>query len=189
MTDFIKNNEAPGDDFILQRIGNEITRESGFRLLLGKYQKRLYYHIRNLVKTHDNTDDVLQNVFIKVIKNVKDFEGRSSLYTWLFRIATNESLNFLENQNRQLSNLKAWHENNPGSESENPDWDEDTKVSQVEKAIRSLPDKQRLVFHLRYYEEMPYEQIADITGTSTGALKASYHHAVKKIEAFILQEV
>ena len=189
MADFIHNNEAENDDVILQLIAVDDTRESGFRLLIRKYQQRLYYHIRNLVKTHENVDDVLQNVFIKVIKHVKDFERKSSLYTWLFRIATNESLNFLENQNRQSANLKTWNENQPDHESENQAWDEDEMLSQVEKAILSLPDKQRLVFHLRYYEEMPYEQIADITGTSTGALKASYHHAVKKIESFILQQV
>lgn len=188
MADFIHHNETENDDNILRLIAVDATRESGFRLLIRKYQQRLYYHIRNLVKTHDNTDDVLQNVFIKVIKHIKDFKGESSLYTWLFRIATNESLNFLENQNRQLSNLKAWQENNPGKENKIHDWDEEQIINQVEKAIRALPDKQRLVFHLRYYEELTYEQIAEITGTTTGALKASYHHAVKKIEAFILQE-
>jgi RNA polymerase sigma factor (sigma-70 family) len=189
MADFRKIKDTESDEIILKLIAKDDSRESGFRLLIRKYQERMYYHIRNLLKTHENTDDVLQNVFIKVIKHVKDFEGKSSLYTWLFRIATNESLNFLETQNRQLSHLKAWRENNHSKYGESQDWDEDQKVNQVEKAIRSLPDKQRLVFHLRYYEEMPYEQISEITGTTTGALKASYHHAVKKIESFILEEV
>jgi RNA polymerase sigma factor (sigma-70 family) len=172
------------DENILEFIRKPEKREYGYRLLIQKYQERLYYHIRNLVKTHENTDDVLQNTFLKIFKNIDSFENKSSLFTWIYRIATNESLNFLQKENkyniRHISEGKAHTE-----KAENTGMDAEKITFHVEKAINLLPEKQKIVFHLRYYDEMTYEQIAEITNTSVGSLKASYHHAVKKIEAYI----
>ncbi|MBK7524126.1 MAG: RNA polymerase sigma factor [Saprospiraceae bacterium] len=172
------------DENILEFIRNPEKKEYGYRLLVKKYQERLYYHIRNLVKTHENTDDVLQNTFVKIFKNIDSFENKSSLFTWIYRIATNECINYLQKENkyniRHISNGKTQYD-----KAENAGMDAEKIISNVEKAIETLPDKQKLVFHLRYYDEMPYEQIAEITNTSVGSLKASYHHAVKKMETYI----
>ena len=173
------------DEQILALVANESSFERGFRLLMEAFQERLYWHIRRLVGVHEDADDVLQNTFIKAYRGLANFEGKSKIYTWLYRIATNESLTFLGQRKR----LAASSLDNPDSlvaQRLRADsfFDGDEIQLRLQVAIAQLPDKQRLVFNLRYFEEMPYEEMATLTDTSVGALKASYHHAVKKVEAF-----
>ncbi len=162
------------------------TKEKGFTLIIRKYQERLYWHIRRMVMDHDDANDVLQNVFIKVWKNLENFREDAQLYTWLYKIATNESLTFLEQQKRKtavsLSEVETGLSNKLRAD---PQFDPNKLEWKLQRAILSLPDKQRLVFNLRYYDEMPYEEMSKVLDTSEGALKASYHHAVRKIEEFI----
>jgi RNA polymerase sigma factor (sigma-70 family) len=178
------------DAHILSLLNEQVTYERGFRLLMQTYQQPLYHHIRRFVIDHDDADDVIQNTFIKIFRNIERFEGKSKLYTWLYRIATNEAITFLNARNRKETDTL-----------DNPDtaylanalqadvfFDGDAIQIKLQQALTTLPDKQRLVFNMRYYDEMPYEDMSEVLGTSTGALKASYHHAVKKIEAFFNNE-
>jgi len=162
------------------------TREKGFTAIIQKYQERLYWHIRRLVIDHEDANDVLQNVFIKVWKNLEGFREDAQLFTWLYKIATNECLTFLEQQKRKsavsLSDIETGLSNKLRADSQ---FDANKLEWKLQKAILSLPEKQRVVFNLRYYDEMPYEEMSRVLETSEGALKASYHHAVKKIEEFI----
>lgn len=162
------------------------TREKGFTLLLQKYQERLYWHVRRLVIDHDDANDVLQNVFVKVWKNLEGFREDAQLYTWLYKIATNECLTFLEQQKRRqsvsLSDVESGLSNKLKADTR---FDANRLEWKLQRAILGLPEKQRIVFNLRYYDEMPYEEMSKVLDTSEGALKASYHHAVKKIEEFI----
>lgn len=173
------------DQRILELMTTSTTAEQGLRLLMDNYQERLYWHIRGLVKNHPDTDDVLQNTFIKVYRNIGSFKGNSQLYTWLYRIATNESLTLLQkNQKKQTASLDddQIHQPEPMAATE----PESSHIqATLVKALAALPHKQRAVFQLRYYDEMSYDDMHQITGTSIGALKASYHHAVKKIETFL----
>jgi RNA polymerase sigma-70 factor (ECF subfamily) len=168
---------------------NETTREQAFTQLVRKYQERLYWHIRRLVAEHEDTNDILQNVFIKVWKNLAEFRGEANLYTWLYRIATNESLTWIEQQKKRAS-LSLDNEENPIAEklAAQKGFDANKLEWRLQQGIQALPEKQRIVFCLRYYDEMPYEEMSSVLDTSVGALKASYHHAVKKIEAFIRQD-
>jgi len=160
-----------------------INREEGFRLLVISYRERLYYHIRRIVILHEDSDDVLQNTLIKVWINLDSFRKDSSLFTWLYRIATNEALAHLKKMKRhsgnRLDNIDQFFESFPEG---NVFFDGDEAERKLRNAILTLPEKQGLVFNMRYYDEMPYEEISQVTGTSVGALKASFHHAVKKIE-------
>lgn len=162
------------------------TREKGFTDIIRKYQERLYWHIRRLVVDHEDANDVLQNVFIKVWKNLEGFREDAQLFTWLYKIATNECLTFLEQQKRKssvsLSDVETGLGNKLRADSQ---FDANKLEWKLQRAILSLPEKQRIVFNLRYYDEMPYEEMSRVLETSEGALKASYHHAVKKIEEFI----
>lgn len=159
------------------------NREKAFKLLMVKYQERLYWHIRRMVHIHEDADDIIQNVFLKVWKNLDSFRGDSKLYTWLYRIATNESLSFI-NQRKKNNSLSIDHEDFDLGNQLKADqyFDGDEITVRLLEAIESLPDKQKTVFNLRYYDEMKYEEMSGILETSVGALKASYHHAVKKIE-------
>lgn len=163
------------------------TKESAFTAILKKYQEKLYWHIRRMVVDHDDANDVLQNMFIKVWKGLENFREDSQLYTWLYRIATNESLTFLEQQKKRtsvsLSDVENGMENKLKADT---NFDANRLEWKLQLAIQKLPEKQRIVFNLRYYDEMPYEEMSRILETSEGALKASYHHAAKKIEDFIL---
>ena len=174
------------DEDILSLLSEKTSYERGFRLLMQKYQEPLYRHIRRLVINHDDADDVIQNTFIKVFRNVERFENKSKLFTWLYRIATNEAITFLNNRNRKetaaLDDPNAAHLTNRLKADVFFDGD-DIQVKLLQ-ALALLPDKQRAVFNLRYYDEMPYEQMSQVLDTSVGALKASYHHAAKKVEAF-----
>ena len=170
----------------IKELLNPKTQNQAFQKLLQEYQKPLYNHIRTIVLNHDDTDDVLQNTFVKVFQYLNKFKGESKLFSWIYRIATNEALTFLNQkakingvtsetlQNKTIDNLKA-----------DVYFDGNEIQIKLQKAIASLPEKQQLVFKMKYFEELKYEEISEILGTSVGALKASYHHAVKKIETFV----
>ena len=177
----------PDDIELLNRFRQPGQKEKAFTEIIKKYQEKLYWHIRRMVIDHEDTNDILQNMFIKVWKGLENFREDSQLYTWLYRIATNECLTFLEQRKRRASvslgdvdtglynKIKA----DEGFDINKLEW-------KLQVAIQQLPEKQRLVFNLRYYDEMPYEQMSKVLDTSQGALKASYHHAARKIEEFIL---
>ncbi|WP_396194424.1 RNA polymerase sigma factor [Flavobacterium sp.] len=172
-------------DFIRELLDPK-TQNAAFQKLLREYQRPLYNHIRNIVLNHDDADDVLQNTFIKVFQHLKNFKGESKLFSWMYRIATNEAITFINQkakkngitseamQSKIVDNLKA-DEYFDGSDIQ----------LKLQKAIALLPEKQQLVFKMKYFEEIKYEDLSEILGTSVGALKASYHHAVKKIEEFM----
>ena len=174
------------DQELLRQFRQAETKERAFSAIIKKYQEKLYWHIRRMVITHDDTNDVLQNMFIKVWNALENFREDSQLYTWLYRIATNESLTFLQQQKKRssvsLSDVESGLSNkvkaDEGFDANRLEW-------KLQVAIQTLPDKQRAVFSLRYYDEMPYEQMSRVLETSEGALKASYHHAVKKISEYI----
>lgn len=177
---------APSDQHILSQVLESESPDKGFRLLVEKYQERLYHHIRRMVIDHDDTDDILQEVFLKAWKYLPRFRGDSGLFTWLYRIATNETLAFLKRRNRYhtvpLENILEQH----ASQLDNTAFhDERDNMVRFQKALLQLPNKQRLVFNMKYFDEMTYEEMAKVTGNSVGALKASYHHAVKKIEKIV----
>jgi RNA polymerase sigma-70 factor, ECF subfamily len=174
------------DDDILSLLNEKISYERGFRLLMQKYQEPLYRHIRRMVFNHDDADDVIQNTFIKVYRNIERFEGKSKLFTWLYRIATNEAITFLNSKNRKETDTLDSTETAHLANRLQADvfFDGDEIQMKLQQAMAVLPDKQRAVFNLRYYDEMPYEEMSEVLETSVGALKASYHHAVKKIESF-----
>lgn len=172
------------DDQILDLLRHERTFERGFKALMTQYRERLYWHIRRMVLCHEDADDVLQNTFVKVYRGIGQFEGKSKLYTWLYRIATNESLTFLQTTARTASTSLDDVDTSLSQRLQADAWfDGDEAQQQLQQAILQLPEKQRLVFNLRYYQEMPYEEMSNQLDTSTGALKASFHHAVKKLEA------
>lgn len=164
-------------------------KELAFKQLITTYKKRLYWHIRKIVINHDDSDDVLQNTFIKVYKNIDGFKGDSKLYSWLYRIATNESITFINNkakrngitseefQEQVIENLKS-----------DVYFEGDEIQLKLQKAIGTLPEKQRLVFTMKYFDDLTYDELSEILETSVGALKASYHLAVKKITAFLKSE-
>lgn len=176
------------DDFeLLQQFKQPAEKEKAFTQIIKKYQERLYWHIRRMVVDHEDANDILQNMFVKVWKGLENFREDSQLYTWLYRIATNECLTFLDQQKRRaivsLSDVETGLSNKIKSEQ---GFDPNQLEWKLQLAIQQLPERQRLVFNLRYYDEMPYEQMSRILETSEGSLKASYHHAAKKIEEFIL---
>ncbi|MBK8701560.1 MAG: RNA polymerase sigma factor [Saprospiraceae bacterium] len=175
----------PEDEEILNLLRNEVTLERGFRLLMQTYQEKMYWHIRRIVGSHDDADDVIQNTFIKAFKGFKGFEERSSLYTWLYRIATNEALSYQKSRKAKAIVSIDDHDHYL-EEKSGEDFDTEKAVEKLNKALTELPEKQRIVFNLRYYDEMSYQDMSEILETSVGALKASYHHAVKKIEARLL---
>ena len=177
---------SQSDSELLVLFRDPATREEAFTAIIKRYQERLYWHVRRMLVDHEDTNDVLQNVFIKVWKGLENFREDSQLYTWLYRIATNESLTFIE----QLKKKKAVsydHVEEMLSNKIRADENFDAKKLEwkLQLAIQKLPEKQRIVFTLRY-DEMPYEEMSRVLETSEGALKASYHHAVKKIEDYIL---
>lgn len=177
------------DQEILDLVASPDTIDRGFNLLVKKYQSRLYQQIRRMVLSHDDTDDVLQLVFIKAWKNLGTFRHESKLYTWLCRIAINESITFLNNRKKRFFiSADEVNSSSMGTADEHPQINGNLIQQKLIQALTLLPDKQRAVFNLKYFEEMPYEEIAGITGTSVGALKASYHHAVQKIEKFLNED-
>ncbi|MDG2227856.1 MAG: RNA polymerase sigma factor [Flavobacteriales bacterium] len=175
------------DGEIVEQVKSGQNTNIAFRALIEKYQERLYWHVRRMIIDHDDTDDVLQNVFIKAWKGLANFREDSNLYTWLYRIATNESITFI-NKKKKENNISIDDESyhlHAGQADYLMDCD--AIQEKLEKALLTLPEKQRAVFHMKYYEDMKYTQISEIVGTSVGALKASYHIAVKKIENYLIK--
>lgn len=174
------------DKKILALLAADTTTEQGFKLLMNTYQERLYWQVRRMVHDHEDANDVLQNCFVKVYRNIRQFEGKAKLYTWLYRIATNEAITFL-NKRKQKATASFDDEKNKLSNQlkADPYFDGNEIQLKLKAAIARLPEKQQLVFNLRYFDEMSYADISEMVGTSQGALKASFHHAAKKVELFI----
>ena len=179
-------NEIIDEKAFIEKLLNPATQNAAFKELLHYYKKPLYNLIRNIVIDHDDAYDVLQNTFIKVFKYLNNFKGDSKLYSWMYRIATNESLNFINEKGRKMkiSNEEVYLQK-VNKLTEDVYFEGDHIQLQLQKAIATLPEKQQLVFKMKYFEEIKYEEMSEILQTSVGALKASYHHAVKKIELFL----
>ena len=173
--------ETLDDKAIILRLQDENTRDAAFTTIVNTFKKPLYWQIRRMVACHEDADDILQNIFIKTWKAIPNFRGESKLSTWIYRITANEILNFLERQ--RSTHISIDDENIRVAETlqSDPYFDGDETERQLQQAMMQLPDKQRQVFVMKYFQEMRYEEISLILGTSIGALKASYHHATKKI--------
>ncbi|MEP6615647.1 MAG: sigma-70 family RNA polymerase sigma factor [Ginsengibacter sp.] len=177
----------PDDQELLATFKNPATKEQGFTSIVKKFQEKLYWHIRRMVIDHEDANDVVQNMFIKVWNGLDSFREASQLYTWLYRIATNECLTFLEQKKRKQAISISNHESGLSNQLRaDTNFDAHRLEWKLQLGIQQLPEKQRLVFNLRYYDEMPYDEMSKVLDTSAGALKASYHHAAKKIEEYIL---
>ena len=174
------------DKDLLELFNSEQHKNYAFNLIVRKYQEKLYWHIRRILLDHDDTDDTLQNTFVKAWSGLESFREDSALYTWLYRIATNEALITLRQKRRKYFIPLVDVEKQLGNKlDDDPFFDGDELQLKLQKALLTLPEKQRIVFNMKYFDEMKYEEIAGIMKTSVGALKASYHHAVKKIEKYI----
>jgi RNA polymerase sigma factor (sigma-70 family) len=174
------------DKELLDKFADEATRHYAFNLLVKKYQERLYWHVRRMVIDHDDADDLVQDIFVKVWKALHGFREDAKLYTWMYRIATNECITFLNKKKKKIFIAWADVEGELSRKLEtDPLFDGDKIQRKLQQAVLTLPEKQRLVFHMKYYDEMKYEDMSEVLGTSVGALKASYHHAVKKIEDYM----
>jgi RNA polymerase sigma-70 factor (ECF subfamily) len=173
---------------LIKQLQSKTNKNEAFKELLGLYKERLYWHIRNIVKSHDDADDVLQNTFIKIFKNIDKFKGDSKLFSWIYRIATNESITFINKRAKQLQitneEVQQLTINNLISDVY---FEGDAIQLKLQKAISTLPEKQQLVFNMKYFEDIKYKDMSHILETSEGALKASYHIAVKKIEAYLTE--
>jgi len=177
----------PDDNELVFQFKNSPNKEVPFTQIIKKYQEKIYWHIRRMVVDHEDANDVLQNMFIKVWKHLDNFREDSQLYTWLYRIATNECLTFLEKQKKRRAVSLDDDEGIMINKIQADKYFDPNKLEwKLQIAMQRLPEKQRIVFNLRYYDEMPYEEMSRVLQTSEGALKASYHHAVKKIEDYIL---
>jgi len=171
---------------LIKSLKNSTSREVAFRQLMALYKERLYWHIRKMVKIHDDADDVLQNTFIKVFKNIDNFKEESKLYTWLYRIATNEAITFINKRAKQQNlNIEEVHFNITNNLQADIYYDGNEIQFKLQQAIATLPNKQQLVFNMKYFDEMKYNEMSSILETSVGALKASYHYAVKKIKVHL----
>ena len=180
-------NAAASENKISELLSNQRFSEA-FNLIVEHYKERLYWHIRKIVLIHEDADDVLQNTFVKVWRYLENFKQNSKIYTWLFRIATNESITFINNKRKNEEDSFQNYEDFLSNNLESDEYFEGDKVQLIlQKAILTLPKKQRIVFNMKYFDEMKYNQISEITETSVGALKSSYHHAVKKIEEYVKQ--
>jgi RNA polymerase sigma-70 factor, ECF subfamily len=177
------------DKELLALFKDKEKQSYAFNLIVRKYQEKLYWHIRKIVIKHDDADDILQTTFIKVWKGLHGFREDSKLYTWLYRIATNESLTFLKQQKTRYLLPIVDYENQLKETLESDEYFNGDEIQiRLQKAILSLPEKQRIVFNMKYFEEMKYEDMSEILKTSVGALKASFHHAVKKIENYFSED-
>lgn len=161
-------------------------KEKAFNVLLEKYKEQIYYHIRKILINHQDTDDVVQETLIKIYKNIDNFRGESKIFTWIYRIATNQAISFLNKQRKTYTFTAISYEDKLSTELHaDPYFDGDEIQLKLQRAILKLPTKQRLVFNMKYYDDLKYEEIAEILNKSVGSLKASYHHAVKKIERYL----
>lgn len=177
------------DSEILEKFSVEKTQNEAFNLLLQKYQQKIYWHIRRLVIDHDDADDLVQETFVKVWKNLQNFRSDSQLYTWIYRIATNESITFL-NRKKNRNNISLDEVNSELAETlaSSSYFDGDKIQRKLQEAVLTLPEKQRIIFNMKYFDDMKYEEISAVLGTTVGALKASFHIAVKKIESILINE-
>ena len=174
------------DEEILSRVKNKSTADQGFALLMQKYQEQTYWHIRRILVDHDDTNDVMQNTFIKVWRNIAKFRADSKLYTWIYRIATNEAISFIKsNKSKYYVSLDEMTDDFGEQLEADVHFKGSTIQRKLQKAISTLPNRQRMVFNMRYFDAMSYQDIADVIGVSIGTLKASYHIAAKKIENFL----
>jgi RNA polymerase sigma factor (sigma-70 family) len=170
----------------IQDLLNPKTQNVAFQKLVQQYQRPLYAHIRNIVLNHDDADDVLQNTFVKVFQHLNKFKGDSKLFSWIYRIATNEAITFINNKAKRNGTTSQEMQSKIVNNLQSEAYFDGSEIQiKLQKAVANLPEKQQLVFKMKYYEELKYEQISEVLGTSVGALKASYHHAVKKIEEFV----
>jgi RNA polymerase sigma factor (sigma-70 family) len=177
------------DEEILELCKNENTFDKGYRILVKKYSSRTYWHIRRMIIDHDDANDVTQDVFVKVWKNLDEFRGDCSLFSWIYRIATNESLNFIRRSKKNLYVPLESTENYLENQLHQSDFiSGDEIIMRLQKAIIKPPERQRVVFNMRYYDDLSYNQMSEILKITTGSLKASYHHAVKKIEEILAKE-
>lgn len=175
---------------LVNELKNVQTKERAFRTLITLYKERLYWHIRKIVLSHDDADDVLQNTFIKIHKNINTFKANSKLYSWMYRIATNEAITFINKRAKEKNvSIEEWHQNNAASLIDDVNFSGEEIQLILQKAIATLPQKQQLVFNMKYFDDLKYNEISEILETSIGGLKASYHHAVKKIEEYIKTKV
>ncbi len=174
------------EEDIIENLQQGINTDKAFQALISEHKVRLYWHIRTIVKLHEDADDVLQNTFIKIFKNIKSFKGDSKLFTWMYRIATNESITFLNKKAKKM-HLSDQELNDYLLESLESDvyFEGDTIKLELQKAIEALPQQQKTVFSMRYFEDIPYEEMSEILDSSVGALKSNYHHAKKKVEKFL----
>lgn len=174
------------ESLLVEKLQDPHSRNEAFKELLKLFKERLYWHIRNIVKDHDDADDVLQNTFIKIFRNIDGFKGESQLYSWMYRIATNESLSFLTQKSKKLQiSSEELQQNLLNNLESDIYFDGDEIKLKLQKAISKLPEKQQLVFNMKYFQELKYREMSEILETSEGALKASYHIAVKKIENYL----
>ena len=174
------------EETLVTALQNTETQQAAFAELVNTYKERLYWHIRRIVMNHDDADDVLQNTFIKVYKNIGKFKGDSKLYSWMYRIATNEAITFMNQKSKKLGiSSENLHENIVNNLQSDVYFEGDAIQLKLQQALATLPEKQRLVFNMKYFNEMKYDQISEILDTSVGGLKASYHLAVKKIETYL----
>lgn len=177
------------ETILIEKLINSQTREKAFRELISIYKERLYWHIRKIVISHDDADDVLQNTFIKIFKNIENFKQDSKLFSWMYRIATNESITFINKRAKKRSLDIADYQQELSSTLADDDFFTGDEIQVIlQKAIATLPQKQQLVFNMKYFDELKYNEISEILETSVGALKASYFHAVKKIENYIKEQ-
>lgn len=177
------------DATLISRLTSEKTKESAFKELLALYKERLYWHIRKIVVSHDDADDVLQNTFIKVYKNIHSFKGESKLFSWMYRIATNEAITHLKLNARLKSTNSEELQQQTIANLQSDVYFEGSDIQlKLQQAMATLPQKQQLVFNMRYFDDLKYAEMSEILETSEGALKASYHIAVKKIEAYLTND-
>ena len=177
------------EETLVKELKGQETQAKAFEVLVNTFKERLYWHIRRIVLNHDDADDVLQNTFIKVYKSINGFKGDSKLYSWMYRIATNEALTFLKQKSRKLGVTNNELQEQMVENLQADVYFEGEEIQlKLQRALATLPDKQRLVFNMKYYQEMKYEEISEILETSVGGLKASYHLAVKKIETYLRED-
>lgn len=174
------------EEALIKELKQKESQAKAFEVLVNTYKERLYWHIRRIVLDHNDADDVLQNTFIKVYRNIDGFKGESKLYSWLYRIATNESLTFLKQKSKKAGISDEELKNRMVENLQSDVYFEGDEIQlKLQRALATLPDKQKLVFTMKYFQEMKYEDISEALETSVGALKASYHLAVKKIESYL----
>lgn len=177
------------EETLIKELKAKETQSTAFETLVSNYKERLYWHIRRIVLNHDDADDVLQNTFIKVYRNIEGFKGESKLFSWMYRIATNEALSFLKQKSLKLRVTDGEYQERMVQNLQSDVYFEGDEIQlKLQKAIATLPEKQKLIFNMKYFEELKYAEISEILDTSVGGLKASYHLAVKKIESFLKED-